>query len=358
MVLKSYENLVEQDDLQSDVRQEKAVSALHDLSEKLKKKKSSNAIISGIFSGKAGYGIKGVYMWGGVGRGKTMLMDLFVRSLPKSVKVRRVHFNEFMREVHEFLHKQRKKKEQKKDKSKSRQSIMLKYADSIKKQADIVCFDEFHVTDIGDAMILGKLFALLFERGVVVVSTSNWQPDRLYEGGLQRDQFEPFIDLIKENMDIVHLDGETDYRSLTLGDAGTYFFPLDSAEVLEADKLFKKLVASDIVRSEIIEVKGREIEVSQAAGGIARFSFSQLCERPLGAGDYLAISEKYHTIFVENIPKLGYDRRNEAKRFMTLIDTLYDKHVNLIVTADTQVDSIYRGDDYAFEFKRTTSRLK
>jgi cell division protein ZapE len=291
--------------------------------------------------------MRGLYIWGGVGRGKTMLMDDFFESLPSALPKRRVHYHEFMIGVHEELHKARQKGEADKG--------LLKYAEKTAKKARLLCFDEFHVTDIADAMILGKLFTALFDSGAVCVMTSNWPPDRLYEGGLQRDRFTPFIKTLKEHMDVIELDGVTDYRLKCLTDTGVYFYPLSNRG--KADDVFARLTGNAKPVEESITVKGRTIEVYAAAKGVARFSFAQLCERPVGAEDYLTIADAYHTVFLEGVPKLGYDRRNEAKRLMTLVDAFYDKGTKLVITADAPPGQLYGGHDHGFEFQRTVSRL-
>ncbi len=296
---------------------------------------------------------KGIYMYGGVGRGKSMLMDLFFECLPEEFLKRRVHFHAFMIDVHDYFHSRREDD----DFSEGIDGALPSLASLIAQKSRVLCFDEFHVTDVADAMILGRLFTALFDRGVVVVATSNWEPDRLYEGGLQRDRFVPFIELLKSRMEIVHLDSPTDYRTQFLAEEGLYHFPLGEGAVRWADEMFARLTDGAPSEGGEITVKGRSIKVLKTAKGVSRFTFAQLCERPHGAEDYLAIAREYHTIFLEGIPKLGYDRRNEAKRLMTLIDALYESGTKLIVTADAAADKLYQGHDHAFEFERTVSRL-
>lgn len=283
-----------------------------------------------------------------------MLMDLFYNSLPESLPKRRVHFHEFMIGVHDFIHFWR---EGGRDRhAPGAEAALSRLAARIAGESRVLCFDEFHVTDIADAMILGRLFRGLFERGVVVVATSNWPPERLYEGGLQRDRFLPFIALLRERMEVLHLDGQDDYRSRLIAQEGSYFFPLGRESAGHADYLFEKL-AGQTAETESLNVRGREIIV-QAARGVARFTFPQLCEQPHGAEDFLKIAQAYHTVFLENVPKLGYDRRNEARRLMILIDALYEAGTRLVVTADAPPEKLYRGHDHAFEFERTISRLR
>ncbi|MCB1721133.1 MAG: cell division protein ZapE [Rhodospirillales bacterium] len=297
---------------------------------------------------------RGLYMYGGVGRGKSMLMDLFYDCLPESIPKRRVHFHAFMIELHDYHHARRRQD----DVCEGMDGILPLFAERIAERVRVLCFDEFHVTDVADAMILGRLFRHLFERGVVVVATSNWEPERLYEGGLQRDRFLPFIDLLKEKMEVMHLDGPVDYRTKFLMQEGTYFWPLGQETTRHANTVFNALTDNAVPDTDTLEVKGRTIEVEAVARGVARFTFAQLCERPHGAEDYLEIVNNYHTVFVEGIPALGYDRRNEAKRFMILIDTLYEAGTKLVATAEALPDQLYRGHDHAFEFQRTVSRLQ
>lgn len=343
--------------MHKDPEQEKAVSALDRLYHEVLARDSAQ---SGVWQNfmhflraKPSVVPRGVYMYGGVGRGKSMLMDLFYEALPRDIKKRRIHFHAFMIEVHNYFHSRREDG----DIDTGVDALIPSLSSIIAARSDVLCFDEFHVTDITDAMILGRLFTALFDRGVVVVATSNWAPDRLYEGGLQRERFLPFIDLLKKRMEVVHLDSDTDYRGQFLQDAGTYFHPLGAASRTLVDTMFKKLTGEDIGHREILKVKGRNIVVSCAADGVAKFSFAQLCETPHGAEDYLKIAQTYHTVILENVPKLGYDRRNEAKRLMVLIDALYEHGTQLIMSADAPPEKLYRGHDHEFEFERTVSRI-
>lgn len=295
---------------------------------------------------------KGLYIYGGVGRGKSMLMDLFFGCLPENITKRRVHFHAFMVEVHDYIHSRR--SDDMINGAVDQALPML--GEMISRRSRVLCFDEFHVTDITDAMILGRLFRVLFERDVVVVTTSNWPPDKLYEGGLQRERFLPFIDLLKEKMDVLCLESQQDYRALTLQAEGTYFCPLGLGTSKKMQDIFLKLTDWEAPHQEILRVKGRNIPV-QAAKGFARFTFSELCEKPLGAEDYLHIAKTYHTVFLENIPRLGYDRRNEVKRLMNLIDALYEAKVRVVISAAERPEKLYQGSDHSFEFERTISRL-
>jgi cell division protein ZapE len=345
-----YDRKIAAGDLKPDGQQRTALRALERLYGDLMKPAPKRLFgLDRLGLGKREPAPRGVYLYGGVGRGKSMLMDLFYSSLPQDFPKRRVHFHAFMIGVHEALNRAR--LENNADRG------LPDYAKAVAAKVRILCFDEFHVTDVADAMILSRLFTALFEQGVAVVATSNWEPDRLYEGGLQRDRFLPFIALVKQRMDVVPLTGGLDYRLQTLADTGVYFSPLGDGARGQADALFAKLTDRAHAHQDVLQVRGRDIIVQAAVGHIARFSFAQLCERPMGAEDYLEIARAYHTVFLEGVPKMGYDRRNEAKRLMILIDALYESHTRLIVTADARPEKLYVGHDHAFEFQRTVSRL-
>lgn len=293
--------------------------------------------------------VRGVYLYGGVGRGKSMLMDMFFSALPNTIPKRRVHFHAFMIEIHADLNQARLD-----DRA---ETALADIAKDIAENTRVLCFDEFHVTDVADAMILSRLFTFVLDRGVAVVATSNWEPDRLYEGGLQRDRFLPFIDLVKRRMDVVPLNGPTDYRLKSMTDTGVYLFPFGPDTSAKADRLFATLTDHAPVASETLHVKGRAVPVATIAHRVARMSFAELCEKPLGAEDYIALTGICDTLFLENVPKLSDEKRNEAKRLMTLVDTLYEAHTRLVVTADAPVTEIYTGARHSFEFQRTVSRL-
>ncbi|MCB1563273.1 MAG: AFG1 family ATPase [Alphaproteobacteria bacterium] len=297
--------------------------------------------------------VRSVYIYGGVGRGKSMLMDLFYDTLPEDIPKRRVHFHAFMVGVHDYIH-ERRTAEGSYD---GTDALLPALAAQIAEESSVLCFDEFHVTDITDAMILGRLFTALFDLGIAIVFTSNWAPEDLYEGGLQRDRFEPFIALLQERTQVIRLDGVTDYRAGMAREEGRYFMPLGGNTHRRMDQVFSHLTGGIAVKTASLSVKGRSIPVTAAAAGVARFSFAQLCEQPHGAEDYLAIAKRYHTIFLEGVPQLKYDRRNEAKRLMLLIDALYESGTKLIVSADAPPEKLYHGHDHGFEFQRTVSRL-
>jgi cell division protein ZapE len=291
---------------------------------------------------------KGLYIHGEVGRGKTMLMDLFHAHAQVGRK-RRVHFHPFMQDVHARLHKAR---------ASQTQDAIAPVAKAIASEARLLCLDEMQVTDIADAMIVGRLFEGLLAAGTVIVTTSNLAPQNLYRDGLNRQLFLPFIKLMAERLEVVSLDSSTDYRLGRVKAHETFLTPISPETDAKLQDLWRRL--TDTERGEPIEVDvlGRKLHVPQAAHGCARFSFADLCEKPLGNPDYLALAHNFRTAFVEHIPVLGPDRRNEAKRFVLLIDTLYDGKVRLVATSAQGPDSIYPAGDHAFEFGRTASRLK
>ena len=299
--------------------------------------------------------LKGYYVWGSVGRGKTMLMDLFFESATVQRK-RRVHFHAFMAEVHARIHgwRQRKKLGQAKG-----EDPIAPIAEAMASEAWLLCFDEFAVTDIADAMILGRLFTALFSHGVVVVATSNVEPSRLYEGGLNRALFLPFITLLRERVDVLNLNSRTDFRLEKLSGSRVYHVPADTASRSAMDRMFYSLTGVEQAPPAKVEVLGRLVDVPQAHANIARFGFDDICRKPLAAADYLAIADEYDTIFLDGIPVIKEHERNEAKRFINLIDTLYDRRVKLIASADAEPHQLYLGTEgkEVFEFDRTSSRL-
>jgi cell division protein ZapE len=298
---------------------------------------------------------RGLYVWGSVGRGKTMLMDLFFESLAVRRK-RRVHFHAFMADVHERIHAHR---QAVKAGTASGDDPIAPTAAALADEAWVLCFDEFAVSDIADAMILGRLFTALFRHGVVVVATSNVEPERLYEGGLNRALFLPFIALLQERMEVVRLDARTDFRLEKLAGSPVYHVPADAVASAALDEAFRRLSGRAKGERVTLTVKGHPVVIPQAAGGVARASFDELCRQPLGAADYLAVARDFHTLILEGIPRLRPAERNEAKRFITLIDTLYDHHVKLLASAEAEPPELYLAEEgrEAFEFDRTVSRL-
>jgi len=297
---------------------------------------------------------RGLYMWGGVGRGKTMLMDLFYEH-SNIAERKHVHFHAFMQEVHKRLHAFR--ESQKAGKVSKSADPLGALARVITDQAWLLCFDEFHVTDIADAMILGRLFEALFEQGVVVVTTSNRHPRDLYKDGLQRELFLPFIDQIQEKLDVMELDAGTDYRLEKMQAMDIYVTPLGDGTTEKLEKDFHDLSLGAEPAPRRMVVQGREFHLDKEAEGVVLTSFAELCEQPLGPADYLAVAECFHTVVLQDIPVLGPAKRNQAKRFVTLIDSLYEAKVNLICSAEAEPTDLYTEGDGAFEFERTVSRL-
>jgi len=301
---------------------------------------------------------QGLYLYGSVGTGKSMLMDLFFARAPIAPK-RRVHFHAFMAEVHDRLHAWRRGRTTAFAMKRGRHvdDPVPPLAATLAEEARLLCFDEFHVTDIADAMILSRLFEALFEAGVVVVATSNWPPDELYRDGLQRDRFLPFIALVKQRLDVLELDSGVDYRLDRLSGVRTVHWPLGPAADKALARAFADLTDGAAGAPEVLTRKGRRLEVPRAARGVAWFGFEALCERPLGAADYIALAGRYHTLILDGVPVLTEPKRNEAKRFVTLIDALYEHRCKLVMAAEAPPDELDRTESHTFEFERTVSRL-
>ncbi|MGB3624588.1 MAG: cell division protein ZapE [Henriciella sp.] len=304
--------------------------------------------------------IRGLYMWGGVGRGKSMLMDLFHELSPVASK--RVHFHEFMGRVHDEMAAWRDMDDGERRRAahrvrKAGNDPIAPVAKLIASEAKLLCFDEFQVTQIADAMILGRLFEDLFERRVTVVATSNRHPDELYKDGLNRQLFLPFIETIKDQCEVFHLAAETDYRLERLKEAPVWHVMTGAEAEARLDKAFDRLTLGAHANQCFLHVKGRKLLVPREAAGVARFSFEELCARPLGARDYLAIAANFHTVLIDAIPTLTREKRNEAARFVALIDALYEARVKLVATAEADADDLYPSGDGSFEFQRTASRL-
>ena len=291
----------------------------------------------------------GLYLVGEVGRGKSMLMDLFFETADVERK-QRTHFHRFIQNVHTRIHAWKQTHPDVSD-------PIPPLAEQIAAEAALLCFDEFQVNDIADAMILGRLFAALFDRGVVVVTTSNIAPDHLFEGRPGRDAFLPFIDLIKQRLDVLVMDAGRDYRRERMRGLRTWQVPSDAMSRRELDKAFTRLTGGSAVRPVALSVMGRELVVPQAADGVARFDFDALCNTALGAGDYLAIAAHFHTLILDGIPRLSPDNYDQARRFIVLVDTLYDQRVKLIASADAIPDQLYQFGKNAEMFERTASRL-
>lgn len=343
--------------LNPDPDQERAAAALSDLSARLVDWKPGAKSLFG----KAKPAPKGLYLWGGVGRGKSMLMDLFIETAPVRDR-RRAHFHEFMQDAHARINRWRQltkaeRRRQPEYVKGSGDDPIPPVARGLASEARLLAFDEFQVTDIADAMILGRLFEGLFAEGVVVVATSNRYPDDLYKDGINRQLFLPFIDLLKQKLDLFELDGGVDHRLRQLEAAPVYYCPLDADAELAMDKAWARLTSGAAPQSCTLEVNGREWVVEREVAGVARFTFPELCARAFGAADYLAVADRFHTVLLDRVPRLSPDKRNEAKRFVTLIDTLYEARTKLVMSADAEPENLYPAGDGAFEFERTASRL-
>ena len=303
----------------------------------------------------------GLYLWGGVGRGKSMLMDIFFDLAPVEAK-KRVHFHAFMLDVHGRINAWRKMN--KRERKATGHSVrgagddpIAPVAKAIAGEAKLLCFDEFHVTDITDAMILSRLFEDLFERGVVVLATSNREPDDLYRHGLNRGLFLPFIDLMKSKMQIFEFPGAVDHRLRQLTAAPVFYAPLGKESDAAIDAAWHRLIGPATPKEAVLTVQGRELVLRRTAAGTARAGFNRLCGSPLGPADYLRLANAFQTLILENVPVMSREMPNEAKRFVTLIDALYETRTKLIMSAAAEPDQLYKSGDGSFEFERTASRL-
>jgi cell division protein ZapE len=351
-----YQALIESGDVNADPAQAEAVGRLQAMHEKLDGYQLASLKTS--WTQRLGFGKpatieapRGLYIHGAVGRGKSMLMDLFFDGVAVENK-RRVHFHEFMQEAHDLIHQWRQSNKVSKTTEPIRPTAKL-----LADRNWLLCFDEFEVRDIADAMIVSRLFHAMFELGVVVVATSNRHPNDLYKDGLQRDLFLPFIAILQKRLEVLHLTDGLDYRLDRLKGMSVYHMPSGPEADAALDLAFDDLTDGRPGKSERVELRGREIVVPKAEGVVARFGFRDLCESPLGPGDYLAIAKRYRSVIVSNVPVMNGERRDAARRFMTMIDTFYDNHVHMVFSADAPPQGLYSGDDWGFEFDRTISRL-
>src|SRR5690348_420879 len=352
-----YQALLSSGAIEPDAAQAEAADAFADIERRLEgyNPLRKPRLLGRLFADREESPPRGLYIHGEVGRGKTMLMDLFFQASPVAHK-RRAHFHEFMADVHERIYAYRQEISRG---QLANGDVIALTASAIFDEAWLLCFDEFHVTDIADAMILGRLFAKLFELGTVVVATSNVAPEDLYKGGLNRALFLPFIAQIEAHMDVMRLDARTDFRLEKLTGGKMWLVPDDGKASSALDKAWAKMTGNAPCKPHDIAIKGRILHVPCSAHGVARFSFADLCEAPLAASDYLRLAHEYHTILVDHIPVMDYPQRNAAKRFISLIDTLYDNGVKLMASAEADPTSLYvaTDGDEANEFKRTSSRL-
>ncbi|MAB10473.1 cell division protein ZapE [Hyphomonas sp.] len=353
-VLRQYRERVDAGILTNDPVQAEAAERLDDLARRL-----ADPPKGGWFSKPEP--VRGLYLWGGVGRGKSMLMDLFFEDAAPKAK-RRVHFHEFMAEIQDRLDTWRKMPEGERKRSQWRvkgagDDPIPPVAKQVAAEAQLLCFDEFQVTQIADAMILARLFDQLFQRGVTMVATSNREPDDLYKDGINRPLFLPFIQHLKDRCDIFHLASDRDYRLDRLIAAPVWYAPLGPEADAALEEVWTRLTSGAHAQHVTLTVKGRKLEVSREAAGVAWFSFEELCARPLYSRDYLTIAANFHTIILRGIPQLGSEKRNEAARFVALIDALYEAKIKLVASAAAEPETLYPEGDGAFEFERTVSRL-
>jgi len=353
-----YETLVAGGEISRDTAQSEAVRKLDRLNERLAEKRlaAKSSPLGWLFASRQSADpVKGLYVYGEVGRGKTMLMDAFF-AVAVTRRKRRAHFHEFMADVHDRVHAARQASG---NGSQRPADPIVAVADALAAETRLLCLDEFMVTDITDAMILSRLFGRLFERGLVLVATSNSPPEELYLNGLNRSLFLPFVDLLRKRTEVVHLAAERDYRLEKLGEASLYVTPLGADADAALDRLWLSLTGTERGQPVELPMKGRTIAVPEAEKGVARFSFDDLCRKPLGASDFLKISRSFHTVLIDRIPKLKDGERNAARRLISLVDTVYDNRVKLAVSAEAEPAGLYVASDGAESqsFARTVSRL-
>lgn len=342
-----YRRRVERGEIGVDAAQKRTVEALERLYRDLQRAAPRRGLraLGAKLAGKRRAPVRGVYLWGSVGRGKTFLLDLFFNALPFPDK-RRQHFHRFMAAVHERLKAHR-----------NVEDPLELVADEIASDTRIICFDEFAVTDIADAMLLGNLFAGLFSRGVTLAATSNIVPDQLYSGGLQRQRFLPTIALIKQHCEIVHVDGAVDYRLRALERADVYQTPAGEAAERRLTEFFESIAPDEGDDGGSLELFGRSIACRRAADGVIWFDFDAICDGPRSQNDYIELSRLYQTVLVSNVPRFDSTRENQARRFIALVDELYDRRVKLILSAAAPAAELYRGARLKHDFLRTQSRL-
>ena len=349
--MERYQADLKKDGFIHDPAQQMAVEKLQNLYERLisdgRKREEYKPKFVNKLRGKRTYPkpVKGLYFWGGVGRGKTYLMDNFYEALPFEQKMR-IHFHRFMQRVHKEL-----------TSLDEQPNPLLIVADRLSHEARVICFDEFFVSDIGDAMILGGLMEALFERGVSLVCTSNIVPDGLYKDGLQRARFLPAIALVNEHTEVVNVDGGNDYRLRTLEQAELYHHPLDDIAEVNLEKYFKQLAVEAGEHDLDLEINGRKLRAHRHSDDIVWFSFMELCDGPRSQNDYIEIAREFHAVIISLVPVMGEDRNDQARRFINMVDEFYDRNVKVIISAEAPIHELYTGNKLAFEFERTESRL-
>ncbi|MFQ5634047.1 MAG: cell division protein ZapE [Gammaproteobacteria bacterium] len=349
-----YSEALDEHDFTPDAAQLEAVTALDGLRTELADRGQRTGLLtrlnrrwlSPVLGNTAADPVRGLYLWGGVGRGKTFLMDLFFDSLPFEAKLRQ-HFHRLMYHVHGRLKLLQ-----------NREAPLEIVADDLSRRARVICFDEFFVADIGDAMILGRLLDALFRRGVTLVATSNIAPDKLYADGLQRRQFLPAIELLKKHTRVLEVAGTEDYRLRVLEQAEIYHSPLDRTAGHNLADYFERIAPENGTRGRPMEVHGRDIHTIRRADGIAWFDFAALCDGPRSQDDYIEIARSFQTVILSGVPVLDRLKEDQARRFIALVDEFYDRRVKLIVSAAASIDEIYAGTRLAREFERTRSRLR
>jgi cell division protein ZapE len=343
-----YDTRVAEGLLRPDPAQREVLLLLEDLREKLEERPAKpSGFLGRFFKPAVPEGTRGLYLWGGVGRGKSMLMDLF-HAHAGIARKRRVHFHAFMQEIQSGLHDARKS---------GAEDALKPVAEAVIRDVDLLCFDEMQITDIADAMIVGRLFQMLFEAGVVVVTTSNRPPEDLYKNGLNRQLFLPFIDILNDKLEVHEITSLTDYRQHRLAGERTYFAPANAASRRAIDEIWRDLTGG---KSEelVLEVKGREVHLPRYWAGMARAEFWDLCGQALGPADYLALAGAVKLLVLENVPRLDSSKFNEAKRFVTLVDALYEARTRVIISAEEEPERLYLEGSGSFEFERTASRLR
>ncbi|TXE55686.1 cell division protein ZapE [Serratia nematodiphila] len=355
--LSRYQQALDAGEYQADEVQRRAVTQLDRIYQALRQKPAANAPAGGLrgklsrLLGKGGETapqrpVQGLYMWGGVGRGKTWLMDMFFHSLPGDRKMR-LHFHRFMLRVHEEL-----------TELQGRENPLEIVADGFKAETDVLCFDEFFVSDITDAMLLATLLQALFARGITLVATSNIPPDDLYRNGLQRARFLPAIDLINEYCDVMNVDAGIDYRLRTLTQAHLYLTPLSDQTREALDRMFVKLAGKAGEDAPVLQINHRPLQAIRSVDGVLAVDFHTLCEEARSQLDYIALSRLYHSVILYNVQVMGPLKENTARRFLALVDEFYERHIKLVIGAEASMFEIYQGVQLKFEFQRCLSRLQ